>query len=223
MLHLPRRTIALVVVGLVAAAAMLAFTGAASAGSPGQSPNVLPCPCGGGGPYVNPFWSSSSLTLGRTDQGVDFNGTGSIVAIGDGVVVNLDKTGSGWPGDPYGGPGWYLLYKLTSGTFAGRYVYVAESINPTVSKGQNIVEGQQIATFGPYAAPGSYPGIETGWSSSTLNVTLYRSSCGAYSDSYGQTAEGRAFARFLISLGQNVKENPGTGPTYSTGCETFGP
>jgi len=221
-IHLRRRAALLVVVGLVAPAALLAVTGTASAAGSRPTPNVLPCGCGGGGYYVNPFFASTSLTLGRTDQGVDFNGKGYIAAIGDGTVVNLDKSGSGWPGDPYGDPGWYILYKLSQGPFAGDYVYVAESVTPTVTKGQSIKAGQEIATFGPYAGPGDYPGIEMGWASSTLNVTLYRSNCGPYSDSSGQTAEGRAFARFLISLGQSVKENPGTGPTYSQGCETFG-
>jgi hypothetical protein len=193
---------------------MFGFAGIAHASS-SPTPNVLPCPCDGGGPYVTPFFGATSLTLGRTDQGVDYNGKGEIAAIGDGVVVG--NGGNGWPG------GHYLLYKLTAGTFAGKYIYVAEAINPTVSAGQHISEGQQIATFGANAAPGQYPGIEMGWGSSTLNLTLYSSVCGAYSDSYGQTAEGRAFARFLISLGTPVKEDPGTGPTYSTGCQTFGP
>jgi murein DD-endopeptidase MepM/ murein hydrolase activator NlpD len=156
------------------------------------------------GPYVNPFKDSHKLTLSRTDQGVDYHGIGPICAIGDGVVIG--NSGHGWPG------GHYLLIKLTNGEHAGRYVYYAESIVPYVSAGQHVQAGQHICGFGHDGAPGRYPGIEFGWSSPTLNLTRAAATTG-YNEGE-RTPAGKAFARFLRSLGAPTLENPGPGSHY---------
>ncbi|HEX8752196.1 MAG TPA: lytic murein transglycosylase [Solirubrobacterales bacterium] len=88
--------------------------------------------------YVNPF---PNATEGRTDQGVDFTGTGPIAAIGDAEIL---KTGA--PGWPEGGG---VLYRLLGGSHAGQVIFVYEGLVPTVKPGERVAAGQQIATFIP--------------------------------------------------------------------------
>jgi peptidoglycan hydrolase-like protein with peptidoglycan-binding domain len=145
--------------------------------------------------YVNPFGLATQLVAGRIDEGVDYHGVGPILAIGDAVVVG-DGLPSRWPGHHY------LLYKLSNGVHAGRYVYVAEAIVPKVGAGQKVRAGDVICDFGPDAAPGRSPGIETGWGSATLN-RAYAAATTGYKE--GQmTDAGKAFARLLHHLGAPV-------------------
>jgi len=190
--------------------------GVGSASTTPDDPGVLCGPgCGSGGPgYTNPFQSSTGLLLGRTDQGVDYAGYRAIDAIGDGVVKAVHQD-SGWYG-------YFLVYELTDNTYAGDYVYLAEGIDPVVSAGQTITEGQEIATFSSTGHDwnGSDTGIETGWASSSSasnDWTLFRTLCGSYNNS-GPTAIGDAFARFLRSVGASTEQNPGSGPDYTTSC-----
>jgi membrane-bound lytic murein transglycosylase B len=91
--------------------------------------------------YVNPFTASTSLVTGRVDQGVDFVGTGPIVAIGDALIL---RTGApGWPEE--GG----VLYELLDGPLKGQTIFVYEGVDPTVTAGQTVQAGQQIANFRP--------------------------------------------------------------------------
>ena len=109
------------------------------------------------GQYVDPFRSSTSIYPSRIDMGVDYSGTGPIDAIGNATVTYSAPGGVGW--GPYscsGGYGGAVTYKLTDGPDTGRYVYVTEGIIPTVTAGQQVRAGQQIATFTGC--------IETGWS-----------------------------------------------------------
>ncbi|MGA8745255.1 MAG: lytic murein transglycosylase [Solirubrobacterales bacterium] len=101
------------------------------------------------GDYVNPFGLASNLVTGRVDQGVDFTGTGPIVAIGDARILSTDA-----PGWPEGGG---VLYQLLDGSLKGQTIYVYEGVDATVRAGQTVKAGQQIATF---RAGGS---IETGF------------------------------------------------------------
>ena len=155
--------------------------------------------------YFNPF-RRASIVAGRTDMGVDYHGTGPIDAIGDATVIG--NGGAGWPG------GHYLLYRLENGPHAGRHVYVAEAIIPTVGGGQKVKAGQQIALFGPGAHDGFYPGIETGWSSPTLNLTLAAAMGETGGVGHADSPAGECFARFLRRLGAPTQENPGPGPEY---------
>ncbi len=93
------------------------------------------------GSYVNPFALSTEVVTGRIDQGVDFTGTGAIVAIGDAEVL---QTGApGWPEE--GG----VLYQLLDGPLKGQVIFVNEGIDATVQAGQIVKAGEQIATFRP--------------------------------------------------------------------------
>jgi len=136
-------------------------------------------------------------------MGVGYKGYGPIEALGNAVIIG--DGGSGWYGH-------YLVYKLTNGKHAGRYVYVAEAIVPKVRSG-SVKAGTTIAYFGPNAAPRrKTTGIETGWSSSTINRTWAQATTG-YNEG-DVTPAGRAFARLLRLLGAPVRDNPGPGPTF---------
>ncbi len=93
------------------------------------------------GTYVNPFSLSSNLVLGRTDQGVDFTGSGPIVAIGDARI--LQSSAPGWP------EGGGVLYELLNGPMKGTVIYVFEGVDATVAPGQQVSAGDQIANFRP--------------------------------------------------------------------------
>ncbi|HMC40893.1 MAG TPA: hypothetical protein VKI19_14605, partial [Acidimicrobiales bacterium] len=67
--------------------------------------------------------------------------------------------------------------------------------------------GQQIAT----ALPG-YPWTEWGWASAYGPEPAPSARYGGSADGTA-TPGGRAFARFLMSLGVSGIENPGPGPT----------
>src|SRR5690348_2271021 len=75
--------------------------------------------------YVNPL-ASASVRAERIDQGVDYAGSGTIGALGPGVVTQVVPSGSGWEG------GGFVEYKLTAGPYAGHYVFAAEGLTPTV-------------------------------------------------------------------------------------------
>src|SRR5260221_158107 len=93
------------------------------------------------GSYVNPFALSAELVTGRIDQGVDFTGSGPIVAIGEARVLATEA-----PGWPEGGG---VLYQLLDGPLKGRSIFVYEGVDATVQVGQTVSAGQQIATFRP--------------------------------------------------------------------------
>ena len=103
------------------------------------------------GHYVNPL-AAANLTPERIDQGVDYSGSGTLGAIGNGKVTYVGTSGTGWPGA-------FIEFRLTDGPDAGRYVYYAESISPAAGLhvGQTVRAGQPIASI--------HGGIEVGWGS----------------------------------------------------------
>jgi hypothetical protein len=124
-----------------------------------------------------------ALTIGRTDQGVDYSGTGPITALADGVVT-LVRTGvAGWLG------GSFLVYRYTSGPFAGRYEFVAEDFTPHVKVGQQIKRGQVLGT-----ATGGQHGIERGWAAGA--TSLQAAAHSHYIEGIA-TAEGLDFRKFI--------------------------
>jgi hypothetical protein len=143
--------------------------------------------------YTNPLRAVQNLQGERIDQGVDYAGSGPILALGSGRVINATNNDPGWPGD-----GW-LLYQLSQGRFAGKYVYVAENITVGVKAGQTVSAGQQIATLHD-----AYPNMETGWASDIRDTTLANADghlcpCG---DAGGwSTIEGRNFNYLLRVVG----------------------
>jgi murein DD-endopeptidase MepM/ murein hydrolase activator NlpD len=139
--------------------------------------------------YVNPL-ANAQVTPERIDQGVDYAGTGSLGAIGPGVVTQVVPTGSGWEGEGY------VEYKLTAGPYAGKSVFYAEGVTPTVSVGQTLSAGQQVATL----IPGSPHGIEIGWAAGKGEQAYASAYGGGYTE--GQpTAAGKAFSDLVASLG----------------------
>lgn len=124
------------------------------------------------------------------------NGVSPVVAIGNGVVT-YSSMRSGWPG------GAFIAYRLTSGSHAGLYIYVAEHLTNLLPAGTPVRAGQVIAT----ALPGS-PFTEWGFASPSGPAPA--SSYGGAADGTA-TAGGRAFARFLIELGARAPY-PGPGP-----------
>jgi Transglycosylase SLT domain len=127
----------------------------------------------GGGGYQSPFLD---FVWGRIDMGVDFTGTGPILAIGNAKVLKIGAPG--WPNGGAGPSGQGVLYQLLDGPRAGQIIYVYEGLTPTVHPGQRVVAGQRIATFYPGSsieigfADGSgaplshasyYEGKVTGW------------------------------------------------------------
>jgi LysM repeat protein len=151
------------------------------------------------GYYVNPLSKVANLRPERIDQGADFSGSGPVLAIGNAVIT--ETNGGGWPGGPF------MSYRLTSGPFAGRYVYVAENITPTVSVGQTVRAGQQIAVMFDGGS-----GIETGWAATGGFQPLSQTAAaGSISGSNlppdGGTAVAKDFDTFLHSLGVPLAPN----------------
>src|SRR5439155_22074231 len=82
---------------------------------------------GGDGSYANPFSQIRNLKPLRIDMGVDYSGSGPVLALGSGTVFNT--SGPGWPG------GGFIGITLDSGRFAGLSYFVAESVRATVKVG----------------------------------------------------------------------------------------
>jgi hypothetical protein len=128
------------------------------------------------------------LTQGRTDQGVDFSGKGSLFAVGSGTILSTHN--AGWPGG-----GTFIALKLDHPPDAQHsVVYYAESINPAVSAGQHVNAGQIVGT-----ATGGSTGIEIGWGDpmhlgQALSVA---NGTAGQKDNQGGTPEGRNFLSFI--------------------------
>jgi hypothetical protein len=142
--------------------------------------------------YVNPFMHSKGLQVGRIDEGVDYHGYGAIVAWADMEIVGLG--GSGWPG------GHYINARVTAGRHAGRFYYCAEAIVPVVRVGQRLKASDHLCDFGWGAAPGLFPGIETGWGSSIVNLTWAVVTHRAGSPPFSNTEPGKAFCRLMHAV-----------------------
>lgn len=146
--------------------------------------------------YVYPV--SSGAKIGRTDQGKDFTGRFSILAIGRAKIISTGAPG--WPG------GGGVLYQLLDGPHRGRYVYNNEAVSPTVRAGQEVQAGQVIGHVNS-----SYPGLEIGWARASGEPTSHSE----YTEGK-ETRGGKAFAAFLQSLKSNAGseelEIPGVTP-----------
>jgi hypothetical protein len=188
--------------------ALAAAQGTASAGTPGAGTPSTGTPgtgtSGTAGPtasgttgagaaagsgYVNPL-ANASVRAERIDQGVDYAGSGTLGALGPAVVTNVVESGSGWEG------GGYVEYKLTAGPDAGRSIFYAEGVTPTVQVGQTLAPGQPVATI----IPGSAHGIEIGWAAGKGEAAYANVYGGGYSEGQ-RTAAGQAFSDLLASLG----------------------
>ena len=145
---------------------------------------------GGSNGYVNEFAHVQNLVPERIDMGVDYSGTGWVVAIGSGTVFTTN--GGGWPG------GGFIGITLDSGPYAHLSYFIAECIQAAVKPGQHVTAGQPI---GMMTNCGS--GIETGWASGNgdepLAAALHQESPG---DPGGwSSAAGVSFDRLLVATG----------------------
>jgi hypothetical protein len=146
---------------------------------------------GGSGDYVNPFARVKGLVPERIDMGVDYAGTGPVLALGSGTVFNTK--GAGWPG------GAFVGITLDSGPFAGLSYFVAENVKPAVHVGDHVAAGQPIAVMYDGSA-----GIETGWAAgrgdqplaAALGQQNKRGDPGSWT-----SAAGLSFDRVLVATG----------------------
>jgi LysM repeat protein len=173
-------------------------SGSGGSGRTTSPPPASPAPRGASG-YINPF-RYGSWAPSRTDEGVDWipNVTSPVVAIGDGIIT-YSSMNSGWPA------GGFIAYRLTNGSHAGDYVYVAEHITALLPVGTLVSAGERIAT----ALPG-YPWTEWGWASASGPEPAPSARYNGSADGTA-TPGGKAFARFLIELGVSGVQNPGPG------------
>jgi hypothetical protein len=143
---------------------------------------------------MNPFAHASNLVAQRIDQGVDYDGSGPIDAVGHATITYISNAPAiGWPGY------YYIAYRLDDGPDQGKWIYVSEDITPAsgLHVGQQVAAGQEIATF---AFPQT-SGIETGWAQPDAAypgpIAVLD---GGYSEG-GRTAAGDNFSGLLASLG----------------------
>jgi hypothetical protein len=158
-----------------------------------KAPAPAPVPPATGG-YVNPL-AGARVNPERIDQGVDYAGSGPLGAIGAGKVTYVATSGTGWPGA-------FIEYQLSSGSYAGRYVYYAEGVSPApgLHVGETLESGQTVADI----TPGSSSGIEIGWGAGvgteTLAMQLGQWRGGDDADSV-PSASGESFSALIASLG----------------------
>jgi hypothetical protein len=153
--------------------------------------------------YVNPF-AGGAWAPSRNDQGVDYDPLKiePIRAIGAGTIVDIGS----WRGY---GP--WFDYRLGSGQFAGKCVYVAEHIGSILAPGTGFNVGDTLAT--------AYPGpswTEWGWAKGLDTPAVTWAECGC-TEMDNVNPGGRAFARFLRSHGARTQQDPGPGPMYAGG------
>jgi hypothetical protein len=155
------------------------------------------------GTYVNPF-AGEAWAPSRNDQGVDYDPlkVEPIRAIGAGTIVDIGSWGSYGP---------WFDYKLADGQFAGKCIYVAEHIGSILAAGTRFDTGDTLAT----AYPGPY-WTEWGWAKGLDTPAVTWAECGCIEQD-NVNAGGRAFARFLRSLGARTEQDPGPGPMYAGG------
>jgi hypothetical protein len=104
----------------------------------GASPKRTPAATAAATPvYVNPLREVAGLQASRIDMGVDYSGSGPILALGSAKIVlatdRLAGPESCWGRTCVPAPGDMIVYRLLDGPFAGKYVYVVEHITITVS------------------------------------------------------------------------------------------
>ena len=161
------------------------------------------CVAAAAGTYVNPF-AGEAWALSRNDQGVDYDPlkVEPIRAIGAGTIVGIGSWGSYGP---------WFDYKLAGGEFAGKCIYVAEHIGSILPPGTSFNAGDTLAM--------AYPGpdwTEWGWAKALDTPAVTWAECGC-TEQDNVNPGGRAFARFLRSLGATTEQDPGPGPMYAGG------
>jgi murein DD-endopeptidase MepM/ murein hydrolase activator NlpD len=156
--------------------------------------------------YTNPLRAVAGLIPERIDMGVDFGGAGPVYAIGDAVVTSAMAGSPGWPG------GGWITYRLTGGPDAGKMIYLAEDVTPTVTAGQHVTAGTVIARM-----YNGGDGIETGWATPDGSTALSQTpeAGGISGGGPFPTAVGASFDGLLQRLGVPAAPNAGQ-PSYGT-------
>lgn len=153
--------------------------------------------------YVNPLRAVAGLQASRIDMGVDYSGSGPILALGRAKVVlatnRLAGPESCWGRTCVPAPGDIIIYRLLDGPFAGKYVYTVENITISVQAAQTVRAGERIAIL----HQGS-PNLEIGWASGHGAETLAvarRHQCPCSDPGAWSSIEGRNFDELLVWLG----------------------
>jgi len=144
--------------------------------------------------YVNPL-AGATVKPERIDQGVDYAGSGVLVAIGSARITHVATSNAGWPGT-------FLEYQLLDGADAGCFVFYAEGVTPVegLQVGQTVNAGDTLATIIP-----QWPtGIEIGWGAG-IGTKAYAKVAGQWSTADDQdniaTAAGKNFSALIAALG----------------------
>src|SRR5258708_33015842 len=95
---------------------------------------VMALPKFGNG-YGNPF-RNANYSASRVDMGVDFAGSGPIMALGPGTIVASDHPWAGAVGAR--GPGTWIAEKLDAGPLKDKTIYLAENVLSRVHPGQHV-------------------------------------------------------------------------------------
>jgi hypothetical protein len=152
--------------------------------------------------YVNPVRDVANLVPSRIDMGVDYWGSGPILAIGDAKVVAaryIPGPESCWGKTCAPAPGAWVVYRLLDGPFAGKYVYIVENLTIDVKAGQLVRAGQRIAVLHP-----AQPHLEIGWAAGYSDETLAAADhhqCSCVDPGGWSSVEGRNFNGLLVRLG----------------------
>jgi hypothetical protein len=153
--------------------------------------------------YVNPLREVASLQASRIDMGVDYSGSGPILALGRArILLATDRLAgpeSCWGKTCVPPPGDWVMYRLLDGPFAGKYVYIVEDITITVHTGQTVSAGQPIAILHDAS-----PNLEIGWAAGRGIYTLAVArghQCACADPGGSSSIEGRNFNALLTWLG----------------------
>jgi LysM domain len=152
--------------------------------------------------YTSPFEKATGLVWERTDQGVDaqMDPGSPLSAFAPSQVEMI--VADFYAGQPA------IVFEITDGPLAGNWWYWAEQIQPTVSQGQRVAAGQEVATYAPAGT-----GIEIGWWTPGGGCPLGHP---RYAEGLA-THSGADFRYLLRALGAN----PGSGVGLSSG-QTMG-
>jgi hypothetical protein len=152
--------------------------------------------------YINPLRAVARLRARRIDMGVDYSGSGPILAIGTAKVITAGYVPGPercWGRTCAPAPGGWVAYRLLDGPFEGKYVYAVENITVSVKAGQIVRQGQRIAVLHRRA-----PNLEIGWAAGrdaeTLAVARHHQ-CSCTDPGGWSSIEGRNFNHFLVWLG----------------------
>lgn len=153
--------------------------------------------------YVNPLREVTDLRASRIDMGVDYSGSGPILALGWARIVRASDRLAGpescWGKTCVPPPGNWVMYRLLDGPFAGKYVYIVENLTITVHTGQTVAAGQPIAILHDAS-----PNLEIGWAAGRGTYTLAAArghQCTCADPGGWSSIEGRNFNSLLTWLG----------------------